>query len=100
MKVAPVMDEVFDLRRKIHIMNAENFIRAKNEHSLLIAQVDGMKIDTFADELKEKVEAIRRKGAYYSVRGGMNFVRYTKSLSELNTILRRILSGQQINIDN
>uniref|UniRef100_A0A1I7U168 SPK domain-containing protein n=1 Tax=Caenorhabditis tropicalis TaxID=1561998 RepID=A0A1I7U168_9PELO len=131
MKVAPMEEEMIDLRRKIHIvslkcdihslkmiammrfllnfektknqkftvnysqMNAEAFLKTRNEHANLVELVIEKMNETVSEELKEKIASIRRKGAYYSVRGERSFVRYTKNLSELNNALRCILATFQ-----
>ncbi|CAL2049371.1 unnamed protein product [Caenorhabditis brenneri] len=89
-KVAP-MEEVVDLRRKIYIMNAEIFLKTRNEHAILVGQVLEKITDNASAEMKEKIASIRRKGAYYSARGEQNFVRYNKNIVELNNALRQIL---------
>ncbi|KAF1747197.1 hypothetical protein GCK72_023658 [Caenorhabditis remanei] len=96
--MCPVTEELIDLRLKVHIMNAENFLKTKNEYFNLIARVDEMDADKILHETKEKIESIRRRGAYYSIRGGNNFVRYTHNLVKLNNGLRRIIAGLKINI--
>ncbi|CAA94218.1 DHC_N1 domain-containing protein [Caenorhabditis elegans] len=93
MKVAPLLEEVMDLRRKIHIINAEQFLKTRNEHTTLILQVEAMITEFSLHVFKEHFEAIRRKGAYCSVRGERNFVRYSKTLTELNSSLRHMIAS-------